>query len=534
MTRDGFLIPNASDVAPNYQPSQPDKGDFVILGNAQHGVISGCKVTLTGFSVSVGVASNEYGNILVAGGEIRLLGSVPPLSIRSADPVKARFDLVVYSLASGVSVLTGTSSVNPVYPDINEGVTVLAAVYVPAAADASDLIVIDKRQFLQSTITAVDITTVGVDEAIDIVSSRLSTSSTPVFKINGDGKINWGPDSAIEKDGTANIKVTGSLTVPNVAAESSVTVAGNEVVTEAKISWGTTHPAVTPADKGKIFVNTSTADVEVYSSLDGGGYGWVALESAVPSGTVIQSFVDKDTMLGYGWLLLDGSSYPKSQALNLWTNFPSWRDGDNVVIPNMTGRFPLGNASVGSANVGDTNGSSSTTGSVSFTITENNMPSHSHRSGTATSPATHSHDQTSTAPGGAHTHGDGFTVDAGSHSHSITDKPHSHPMLFADFIVTRHDGEGDSCLDMPFTDSSHHWRTQPASRTWENVTGITSTNPVGTHQHVISESAEHSHTLTITESGSHSHTLPDHNPKGGDQPITLTFPSMNIYFYIKM
>lgn len=528
MPRDGFLIPNASTYAPDYQTAQPDQGDFVILGNSQYGVVSGCKVALSGGSgVSIGADTPEYENILVVDGKLRLLGAVPPLSIKSADATKPRFDLVVYSLASGPQVLTGTPSANPVFPDIDTGVTVLAAVYVPAGTGSTKR-VIDKRNFLQTTVSAV-----GADATVDLVSNRDTVSDAALFHIDGTGKIEWGTTSAIEQDSTAHLKVTGSISVPDLAADTSITVDGNEVITEDRISWGTTQPTgLTAADKGKVFVNTNTGDVEVYRSTDD-GFQWIALETAVPPGTVIQSFVDKDTMRDYGWLLLDGSTYTKVEAPNLWNFFISWRSGDNVVLPDMTGRFPLGNASVGYGNVGDTHGDASATGSTTFTISESQMPSHSHRSGNRTGDESHSHTESVTTPSGSHNHGNA-TQSGGGHFHTITDKNHSHPMLFADFIVTRYDGEGDSCLDIKFVDQSHHWVTQTANRTFESGTGITSTNPTSGHTHGIPEGGQHTHSVTISNSGSHSHSIPEHSPKGGGQPITLTPPSMNIYFYIKM
>lgn len=529
MTREGFLIPNASDVAPNYQPSQPDRGDFVVLGNSQYGIITGCEVSLSDFSVQVGVGSDTYENVLVVEGKLRVLGSVPLMSIQTADPTRSRFDLVVYSLEDGLKVVTGSPSANPVYPDIDEGVTVLAAVFVPPSASAPDLRLIDKRNFIQTSLIAVDL-----DTDTPLVSSRLSSSNTAKFTINKLGKLTWDNGSALEADGTANLKITGSLSLPSIVANTSITVGGKNVVTEGRISWGTTEPTgLDYADKGRIFVNTSTAAVEVYSGVDN---NWITLESAVPPGTVIQSFVDATTMAAQGWLLLDGTSHHKDLALNLWTAFPAWRDGDYVILPNMSGRFPIGTPSAGTPAVGTSHGSASTSGNISFTITEQQMPSHIHRSGNNTSSATHSHNETNTSDGGDHSHGSlNATQLGGEHSHGIDDKSHFHTGYAAYFIMASINGQGDSQLDGPYNDSGHRWFTHANAETAPAFTGITTTNtsnPV-THRHSIDTSDKHHHTVQIVDSGAHTHTIPEHNSKGGNQPVNITVPSMNIYFYIK-
>lgn len=527
MTRDGFLIPNASDYAPDYQVSQPDRGDFVILGNAQYGVVSGCKVSLGSGGITIGGASGVP-DILVVSGALRNLGTVPPLSIKNADSLNPRIDLVVYSLSSGPTILTGVASTNPVFPDIDTGVTVLAAVYVPPASSSSTTHVIDKRNFLQTTVNAV-----GADENVYLVSNK-DTSGTTIFHIDGNGKVQWGSTSAIEQDSTAHLKVTGSVSVPDLAADTSITVDGNEVITENRISWGTTQPTVTPADKGRVFVNTNTGDVEVYRDTTGSGFSWIALETAVPPGTVIQSFVDPDTMAGYGWLILDGSSHDKTVAPNLWNFFPAWRDGDSVVLPNMTNRFPLG-TSYGAGNVGDIHGTATSDGAVSITLLETNMPSHSHQteSNMRTSTETHSHTESLTTDEGEHNHG-GATAGGGGHSHEIEDKMHQHSFLFSNVIATDFNDQGDSQLDNPINDTQHSYMTRPIPSTFFAYTGITGTKPVGTHTHSIPNSTKHHHSVSITDSGSHDHGLPTHSPKGGNTPFKVTPPSMHIYFYIKM
>lgn len=536
--RDGFIIPNASTYAPDYQTAQPDQGDFVILGNSQYGVISGCKVSLSGGGVTVGGTAGVP-DILVVGGKVRTLGAASNLSITGPDASNPRFDLVVYSLTSslfgtaGVGVVTGVASINPVFPDVSD-VTVLAAVYVPPASGSSTKRVIDKRNFLQTTLTYVG--AAGEDASLVNLVDRKNSSGTTTFHIDGNGKVFWENGSAIGQNGTANLQVTGSLSVPNVVASNQVTVSGNNVITEGKISWGTSTPSASgAADRGRIFINTNTGDVSVYKNTVGSSYDWIRLETAVPTGTVIQSFVEPSVMNGQGWLLLDGSAHHKDDAPGLWNAFPTWRSGAGdvyVTLPNMTGRFPLGNAAAGYGQVGDTHGlpNSYADGSISVTISENQMPTHSHRTSNSTSTESHAHGSVISNQTGSHSHG-GKTGQDGLHNHGINDPGHTHYFFPTPSVVLSSPGSKYQ-IDGPYNDNTHVDVTD-VSNPLHNVTGITIRDSIK-HDHTINPAGDHFHTFTIPLGGEHSHTLPPHSPKGGNQPITITPPSMNIYFYIKM
>ena len=230
--RDGFIIPNAGVAAPNLLRSQPDQGDFQILGNNQYGVITGCKVTLNGNSVSV--SGDSALNILVVNGEISTLEASSKI-IGSGSTVGPRFDLVVYDQTNGFSVITGSAAINPVYPDIPSSATVLASVYIPTI-NTGNPVVTDKRNFLQTNVVDKDVT------GNNVVVRSYGTSQ-PTMTIQGSGKISLGSgtsdqDAFIERTGVGQVTVSDELIADTVSAVSSATVNGKEVVTTETIQWG--------------------------------------------------------------------------------------------------------------------------------------------------------------------------------------------------------------------------------------------------------------------------------------------------------
>ena len=532
--RDGFRIPNADTFAPDFQTAQPDQGDFLILGNSQYGVITGCGITLSGSSVAV-----ESGpNLLVVEGQLYTLSGGLGLSV-SPSAASARFDLIVYdtSLASPFAVVAGTPAANPVFPDVTSTMTVLAAVFIPASGGSGTSRIIDKRNFLQTEV-------IGVNSPM-ILKNLDSSGAYIKVSIDGSGKISWGDgssvvDTTLERSGASTLSTPGEFSADIITAASSATVDGKDVITTETIEWGNGagRPAASSKDIGDVYVDNTTGDISVVKLDTEGVKQWTSLQPNLPSGSVIQSLVSPDKMPG--WLPLVGDTYATSEAGNLPSLFPDWVSGSNITLPDMRGRTPVGGGNIASGSIGATHGTVlDGTGRTSVTLTESNLPPHSHRTGTTTEPAgSHSHTGT-TAGGGAHSHTTdghtGGTGDGGSHSHTATDSGHWHyweggfPM-----VATFPDAPHDSCMDLPFVDASHTYRTRPEPHSMFGTANITMTSAAN-HFHSIGTSATHTHSIdTMSTVSDHSHTLPEHRTIGGGTSFTVQPPTLNLYFYIKM
>lgn len=514
--RDGFIIPNASTYAPDYQTSQPDQGDFLLLGNSRFGVVSGCAVSLTELTASIGSGPN----ILVADDGIYIISENASVSLsgRGSD---ARFDLVVFSSSSGLTVVPGVPSANPVFPDITDTMVVLAAVFVPPAGGATNPHLIDKRVFLQPSLVGVNMST---------VLRNYSTSGYAKLNINGAGKVSWGGGSAsedtfLERTSAATLKVTDSIEAKDFSATRSITLNGNDVVTTDRIDWGSSRPIT--ADVGDVFIDSSSGELSIYRPG-----GWGNVESNIPTGAVIMSFASPTQMPG--WLPLIGQNLPQGDVGSLWDMFPDWRIGMTMTLPDMRGRLPIGAGYLDAANPGipGTVGGDriDDKGSVQKTLTVREMPSHSHQGGETETGATGSHSHSgTTAPESDHQH---TISSAGSHAHSVSQTPHTHGFADGRVVVATANG-ADTCLDIIFNDASHSHTTRPVDATAggsANVVVLSS----GSHSHSSEGAGRHNHAFDTGQSGTHAHSLPAHTAQGEGIPFTVRPPSLSMYFYIKI
>lgn len=525
--RDGFLIPNASTFAPDFQTSQPDQGDFLILGNSQYGVITGCKVSLVGTTASVGAGPH----LLVVNGSIYSLTGSQTVSVAPSGTLP-RFDLIVFdtSQTQPFCVVAGTPSDNPVYPDINSTMTVLAGVFIPASGGSGNLHIVDKRNLLQTSV-------VGVDTPV-VLRNYASDGTNVKINVTGSGVISWGSgsgatDTSLSRTGVGQVTVQSELVADRLTATTAATVDGKDVITTETIAWGTgsERDATTP-DIGDVWVNNVNGDVSVFRSTPAGNV-WTSLQPNLPAGSVISSFLTPDQMSG--WLPLVGGDYATSEAGNLPSLFPSWVSGGRIYLPDMRGRFPVGAGSVlgFSGTAGTTHGTVvNDGGTASVTLTVDNIPAHRHEDATATSTGSggnHSHSGTTDSAGG-HTH---VVSGGGSHSHTAFDTGHSHSWANG-WPMCATLGEADSCMDIIFTDSSHTYRTIPGPFSNIGNAQITVT-AAGTHSHSLTSVGNHSHNIAATSThDGHVHSLPEHRSVGNNSPVYVTPPSLNIHFYIKM
>jgi microcystin-dependent protein len=143
----------------------------------------------------------------------------------------------------------------------------------------------------------------------------------------------------------------------------------------------TSPVAPASANPGDIWVNTTTGIAFVYYN-DGNTSQWMELlSSAVPSvneimpyGTIVQTArITAPT----GWLLCQGQTISRITYAGLFsaigTTYGSGDGSTTFAIPNLQGVVPVGKASSGTfANLGGTGGSET------HTLTEAQMPSHTH------------------------------------------------------------------------------------------------------------------------------------------------------------
>lgn len=156
-----FTIPNAIDYSvsiASLEQAEPDKLDFITLGDRRSGVISGGAVTTVtsaaGAYVDVVLTASE---VLVAGNYGSIAGAT--VNIASAPSTGTRFDLICAQYTSPSTyayvVVTGTvSTSNPVFPTVTSTQIPLYAVVVKAGLASGTLanLVVDKRTLIGSPV----------------------------------------------------------------------------------------------------------------------------------------------------------------------------------------------------------------------------------------------------------------------------------------------------------------------------------------------------------------------------------------------
>lgn len=183
-----------------------------------------------------------------------------------------------------------------------------------------------------------------------------------------------------------------------------------------------------------------------------------------------------------GWLLCDGrevsrETYPRLYAV-IGSLYGSPELSGNFVLPNLADRIPMGKS--GSTSIGQSGGNNS------ITLSESQLPSHSH-TGT-------------TSSNGSHTH-TGTTNSNGSHTHTVNDSGHVHSVEDAYFSENRglHQnrfGTGSG------TDNDNDLYTRSIN-TGTSYTGI-SLNSADNHTHTFTSGSDgsHAHTFTTSSTGS--------------------------------
>ena len=211
------------------------------------------------------------------------------------------------------------------------------------------------------------------------------------------------------------------------------------------------------------------------------GSSFQGLQSSITPTGVIRFFAGSTAP--NGWLVCDGSTVSRSAYSDLFkiigTTYGSGNSNTTFTLPDMRGRCPIG-VGTGTSLTARTLGSN--VGAETATLSEANLPSHTHTATVGTQSANHTHTGTSGGVSANHTHGWGRNVGS-SGSYGLRD------------------GANRSANGTP------------------NTQGI---------------SADHTHaTTTATESANHTHTVTN-SSTGSGTPVGIMLPSIVVNFIIKV
>lgn len=488
--RPGFIIPNANTYAPDFKTAQPDQGDFLILGSDQTGVVAGGLVTLSGLTASLGAGPH----IVVVDGVAFVLQANTNVSL-AATGAQARWDLVIYDTTDGYTVLPGTPSDDPVFPDIGTSMVVLAAVYVPESGSGTTAHIIDKRNFLPRNV---------ITQSSYSALVRSYDGTSVIFNIDGNGIVTWGTGTRLEKLSTGVLKVTREVQAETLTASVSATVAGDRVITAANIDWGPLGDRPSTPDTGMLWVDNATGEVYGYTAED----GWQSVGSTSRVGDVKLSFLAPEDEPG--WLPLLGQTIAVSEAGGLPDQFPAWVTGSNITLPDARGMLPVGAGYLNPSNPGTVAAASGVRstdhGTITKTVTTSELPAHTH------------------------TPGSNLTQSAGGHDHAVSVNSNSA------YSGTVSSGGAHSHIIRawsPFQEPTYGVRNSgTANASGSDVDTESYTATAGAHAHPFTVPS-HTHTAATVPVNDHTHALPAHVSVGGGQPLLLDPPTLSFYFYIK-
>lgn len=278
----------------------------------------------------------------------------------------------------------------------------------------------------------------------DAVYSLRATVGSHVLYIDGDSAVQYSSINLAQD-------ITISAAVPNHRWSLS---AGRFVAPS-----GTAFPTNPAPVDGEIFNRT---DEDVFYQYEGSSASWIMLSGA-PVGSV-QMFAG--AAAPNGWLLCQGQEVLRSTYARLFAAIgTTWGAGNGsttFVLPDLRGRAPIG--------ASPSHGLASTGGEETHTLSEAEMPAHSH---TLTDPG-HTHTQN------AHTH----VQDA----HNHTQNAHSHTVLPTDTYGSVQGGTGVVVNGVGMYEGS----------TPTNTSSVTATNNAATATNQAATATEQAATTGVT------------------------------------
>jgi microcystin-dependent protein len=273
------------------------------------------------------------------------------------------------------------------------------------------------------------------------------------------------------------------------------------------------------------------------------------LPQSIPVGAMM-IWPDDDNSVPAGWVACNGNSYDVSDPLyeNLFNvlgyKYGSVSGGAQFRVPNLRGRVPVGPDNLDS----DFAAFGQTGGSKTHTLTEAQMPSHTH-SGSTDSGGAHSHSG-STSTAGDHGHNSSIGS-AGSHSHTgsvsgatgNTSIGHSHSVsniITNVNVTTANRGNnitvGNTSVVTGVGVSRSNVSTSNVSLTHSHgfSANFTTSNEGGhTHSISIAPTGAHSHNFNTSNTGAHTHGISVQS-SGLSQPHNNLQPYIVLNYIIKL
>ena len=279
--------------------------------------------------------------------------------------------------------------------------------------------------------------------------------------------------SRLQSDGTTKVQATPSGATVTGDLSVTGTVDGRDIAAD-----GAVLDAITSYSDGDVdtHLNTNTATTDQVLSWSGSDYSWTAVQG-VPSGVIVM-WAGSVAAVPSGWAICDGLNG----------------------TPNLTDRFVIH----ADADTGGTRNVGATGGSHNTTLTNTQLPSHTHSFSANTSNTgahTHSADgNLATDGGGSHSHNfNANTGDVGDHTHSGSTSNtggHSHSGSTSNTGAHTH--------SIPATYNGGSGRVSAGAANG-NVNANTAS--AGNHKHNFStnNTGNHSHNFNTNGSGAHSH-----------------------------
>jgi microcystin-dependent protein len=164
-----------------------------------------------------------------------------------------------------------------------------------------------------------------------------------------------------------------------------------------------------------------------------GAFNYGMIPSNSPKGSAFQpvrdAFISSGSIQMFagsiapnGWLICNGSTVSRSDYSNLFkvigTTYGAGNSNTTFTLPDMRGRCPIG-VGTGASLTARTLGSN--VGAETVTLSESNLPSHTHTTTVGTQSANHTHTGTSSGHSVNHTHSYGIPIGTTGASYGIID-----------------------------------------------------------------------------------------------------------------
>ena len=506
VNHDGFLVPNAGDVA-NPKMAEPDRIDFSTVGNNRWGVVKDCLVTVSGAT-----ASTLGGVAVVNGALVEVNAGSALLGVGAGQD---RFDLVVTDPNGTIKVIPGEPSTDPVFPDPEVDATVLAAVFCPSGVNNFVDYVIDKRNWLSDALLT------KIPPTYPLLQNLNGNGNH--YLVTGDGHQTWEGDAHIYRVAAETLRIIRHLILDgNMVAGgniSAVDIIASGTLTGSNLQQIDGPPA--DPSPGDLWQESDTG--RIYTWQNGAWEELATIAGAVPVGSIIQSLEDPTTMIAKGWYPLNGQPVARTTATESLFAIPAlapFIDGDVLTMPNASGRVLISDF----AAPGRLGGSSE------VVLTRDNMPSHDHGI-TMGNGGAHTHNVV-VNQGGAHSH----TVSGGAHTHGVSDDGHRHGAaegpggVHVSVIAVVWGGQNK--IDALFNDRSHTYSVEQMAWTKAATAGIQINSANSNHGHTVNQHPGHTHLASSDAHPGHTHPL-SVLPVGQGAPVDIVQPYLTVYTYIR-